>query len=135
VRIVLDTNQLLTCFSVRSRTHWLWQAFKNQQFDLCVTTEILDEYAEIFEKKFNYEIATLVLDILMESPNVLLIKEYYFWGLIKADLDDNKFVDCALMANADCIVTEDRHFNVLKNIPFPYIRVMNLEEFRLQLGL
>jgi uncharacterized protein len=135
VRIVLDTNQLLTCFSVRSRTHWLWQAFKNQQFDLCVTTEILDENAEIFEKKFNYEIATLVLDILMESPNVLLIKEYYFWGLIKADLDDNKFVDCALMANADCIVTEDRHFNVLKNIPFPYIRVMNLEEFRLQLGL
>jgi uncharacterized protein len=113
----------------------LWQAFKNQQFDLCVTTEILDEYAEIFEKKFNYEIATLVLDILMESPNVLLIKEYYFWGLIKADLDDNKFVDCALMANADCIVTEDRHFNVLKDIPFPYIRVMNLEEFRLQLGL
>jgi uncharacterized protein len=135
VRIVLDTNQLLTCFSVGSRTHWLWQAFKNQQFDLCVTTEIFDEYAEIFEKKFNYEIATLVLDILMESPNVLLIKEYYFWGVIKADLDDNKFVDCALMANADCIVTEDRHFNVLKDIPFPYIRVMNLEEFKLQLGL
>lgn len=130
MRVVVDTNQLLTCFSARSKTHWLWQAFQNQQFELCVTTEILDEYAEIFEQKYNFEAAELVLDILIESPNVLLIKEYFYWELIKADPDDNKFVDCALMANAQYIVTEDRHFNVLKKIPFPSINVLNLNEFK-----
>ncbi len=134
MRIVIDTNQLLTCFSVRSKTHWLWQAFKSQKFKLCVTTEILDEYAEIFEQKYNFEAAELILDILLESPNVILIKEYFFWELIKVDLDDNKFVDCALMANADCIVTEDKHFNVLKEIPFPRITVLNLEEFKMKLS-
>ncbi|MCU0326248.1 MAG: putative toxin-antitoxin system toxin component, PIN family [Spirosomaceae bacterium] len=130
MRVVIDTNQLLTCFSVRSKSHWLWQAFKNQEFELCVTTEILDEYAEIFEQKYSFEVAELILDILLDSPNVIFIKEYFFWGLIKEDLDDNKFVDCALMANASCIVTEDRHFNILKSIPFPKINILKLDDFK-----
>ena len=71
-----------------------------------------------------------MLDILLESPNVILIKEYFFWGLIKIDPDDNKFVDCALMANADFIITEANHFNVLEKIPFPNITVLSLEEFK-----
>ncbi len=129
MRVVIDTNQLLTCFSARSKTHWLWQAFQKQQFELCVTTEILDEYAEIFENKYNFDAAELILDILIESPNVVFIKEYFFWELIKVDPDDNKFVDCALMANADFIITEDNHFNVLKTIPFPKIAVLSLTEF------
>ncbi|MFN3488522.1 MAG: putative toxin-antitoxin system toxin component, PIN family [Emticicia sp.] len=129
MRVVIDTNQLLTCFSARSKTYWLWQAFQKQLFELCVTTEILDEYAEIFEQKYNFDAAELILDILVESPNVIFIKEYFFWELIKVDPDDNKFVDCALMANADFIITEDNHFNVLKTIPFPKILVLSLAEF------
>ena len=38
------------------------------------------------------------------------------FGLITADADDNKFVDCAIIAGAKYIVTEDRRFNVLKEI-------------------
>lgn len=129
MRVVIDTNQLLTCFSARSKTHWLWQAFQKQQFELCVTTEILDEYAEVFERKYSFDTAELILDILIESPNVVFIKEYFFWELIKTDPDDNKFVDCTLMANADYIITNDNHFNVLKTIPFPKIEVISLEEF------
>ena len=37
---------------------------------------------------------------------------HYTFALIEADKDDNKFVDCAIAANAKCIVTED----VLKHI-------------------
>lgn len=32
---------------------------------------------------------------------------HYTFALIEADKDDNKFVDCAIAANAKCIVTED----------------------------
>jgi uncharacterized protein len=49
--------------------------------------------------------------------------------LIKSDLDDNKFVDVALIANVDYIVTNDRHFNVLKTTPFPKVQVINVDEF------
>jgi predicted nucleic acid-binding protein len=50
--------------------------------------------------------------------------------LIVADADDNKFADCALNAGADLIVTNDRHFNVLKSIAFPPIKVVDIETFK-----
>ena len=46
-----------------------------------------------------------------------------------ADPDDNKFVDRALNACADYIVTNDKHFNVLKSIGFQPIKMINIETF------
>jgi predicted nucleic acid-binding protein len=62
-------------------------------------------------------------------PNLLYVNKYYFWRLITIDPDDNKFVDCAIAANADFIVTDDKHFNVLKNVAFPSVKVINAAEF------
>jgi uncharacterized protein len=50
-------------------------------------------------------------------------------NLISADPDDNKFVDCAFAANAHYIVTNDKHFNILKLIPFPKIALLKIQEF------
>ena len=52
------------------------------------------------------------------------------WDLIFADPDDNKFVNCALNAGADCIVTNDKHFNILRKIDFPQIDVINIDAFK-----
>lgn len=49
--------------------------------------------------------------------------------LIESDPDDNKFVDCAIAANADYIVTEDTHFNPLKMISFPHVEIKRLHDF------
>jgi predicted nucleic acid-binding protein len=54
---------------------------------------------------------------------------YYNWNLIRDDRDDDKFVDCAVASNAETIVTHDRHFNILKTIPFPQITILTLSEF------
>lgn len=43
--------------------------------------------------------------------------------------DDNKFVDCAIVANAQYIVTEDKHFQVLQSIDFPKVDVIDLDSF------
>jgi uncharacterized protein len=129
VKVVIDTNILLVSFSTKSKSHWLWESFKNRKFKICVSTEILNEYAEIFEQKYNYNVAESALEIILESPNRILITEYFHWNLITVDPDDNKFVDCAFMANADYIVTNDKHFNDLKNYPFPPIKVISLDEF------
>lgn len=48
---------------------------------------------------------------------------------IFADLDDNKFVDCAFAANAAFIVSEDSHFEALKTLAFPKIMVLKLKAF------
>lgn len=49
--------------------------------------------------------------------------------VLDTDPDDNKFVDCAIIANAKYIVTQDHHFDVLKNIEFPKVDVVNIQTF------
>ena len=63
------------------------------------------------------------------SENVELIQPYFHLGLITADPDDNKFVDCAFAANATYIVSNDSHFDVLQSVDFPILLVLKLKEF------
>jgi uncharacterized protein len=131
--IVLDTNLLLSSVSPRSSSHWLYQAMMNGAFRLCVTTEILNEYAEIIEWGFGkrgQQVSDLVLEAISNSPFTNHILVFYHWPFIEQDPDDNKFVDCAVAANVDFIVTEDRHFDVLATIDFPKLTVINLANFK-----
>ncbi|MCB9276528.1 MAG: hypothetical protein H6564_21025 [Lewinellaceae bacterium] len=48
-RIVLDTNVFLVCIPERSRLHWIFQKLLAGDYDLCITTDILAEYAEMIE--------------------------------------------------------------------------------------
>ena len=43
--------------------------------------------------------------------------------------NDNKFVNCALWGNAHYLVSNDKHFRVLKHIDFPKIDVLVIDEF------
>jgi len=38
-------------------------------------------------------------------------------------------VDCAFKANARYIVTQDHHYDVLKQTSFPFIDVIDIDEF------
>jgi len=78
----------------------------------------------------NEAIAKNVIRTLLLLPNVKYVNVFFHWNLIEADPDDNKFVDCAMFANANYIVTEDKHFNVVKSIDFPKVNVINIEYFR-----
>ncbi len=131
--MVLDTNVLLAALPQTSNTHIIFQHLLSGSFTLCVTTDILHEYEEVFQRRANREVAVLALDLLDILPNLERINKYYFWNLITADPDDNKFVDCAIAANAHFICTEDKHFNVLENIPFPTVSVISIKEFILLL--
>jgi predicted nucleic acid-binding protein len=74
--------------------------------------------------------AKFIVGAIHNAPHAEPITVYFKWGLITADTDDNKFVDCALNAGADVIVTNDKHFNVLKNIDFPKINVIDIDAFK-----
>ncbi len=67
--------------------------------------------------------------LLSELPNIEFINTYYQWNLISADPDDNKYSDCAIAFNADYLVTEDKHFNILTTVPFPEVPTLSLDEF------
>ncbi|MBQ9666797.1 MAG: putative toxin-antitoxin system toxin component, PIN family [Bacteroidaceae bacterium] len=127
-RLVLDTNSLIQCISRQSQYHDLWLSFLDGRNILCVSTEILAEYTEILEKKTSAAFAELALEVITNNPYTEFITPWYHFNAIKADPDDNKFVDCAVVANAKFIVTEDHHYNELKNLDFPKIETIRLDE-------
>ena len=107
----------------------VWRNFVDVKYTLCVTNEILAEYEEILTQKVGPEIATNIIQAILDLPNTRMIQVYYHLRLITADPDDDKFVDCAFKANAKYIVTEDHHYDVLKQTPFPRIEVVDIDEF------
>ena len=66
---------------------------------------------------------------MVNLPNVYLIDPKFNWQLIELDPDDNKFVYCAVASSVDYIISNDRHFDILKEIPFPKVTVLNAGEF------
>ena len=130
MKIVLDTNCLLPAIFPRSIYHWVWECFRRGNFTLCYCNEIITEYEELLSNLYPHEITENTIRLLLTSHNVEKVISFYKWNLISADPDDNKFVDCAINAGADYIVTNDKHFNILKEIDFPYIKVVDIETFR-----
>jgi len=49
--------------------------------------------------------------------------------LIRDDVDDNKFIDCAFAGNVNFLVSNDKHFNILKTTQFPKIPLLSISEF------
>lgn len=129
LKVVLDTNVLLVSISSKSKYHLIYEKLVDDEYDLFITNEILMEYEEVISLKYNSSVARDVIKSLLILPNVYKTSIYYNWNLITDDTDDNKFVDCALNSNSHLLVTNDKHFQVLKNIDFPKIVVTNIDDF------
>jgi uncharacterized protein len=130
MKIVLDTNAFLVAIPPKSQYRPIFDALLQKKFSLAYSNEILLEYEEILKRKANPIVVANALELLSAMSNIEKVEVYFNWNLIEIDLDDNKFVDCAIAANADYIVTNDKHFNILKTIDFPFVRVISIAEFK-----
>ena len=128
--VVIDTNVLLVSISSKSKHHWLYNLILDKKIKVAFTHDILIEYEEQIGIHWHHDVAVNVVRSLTELSTSLLTIIYFNLQLIKADTDDNKFVDCAFAANADFIITNDSHFNILKTVDFPSIPVLNIDEFK-----
>ena len=115
--------------SAKNDYHLVWQAFLRGDYTLCVSNEIIEEYLEVLSRNINPWVAESIVYAILTRRNVKKLVAYYHFDLIAADPDDNKFVDCAIAANAKFIVSEDHHFDVLKSCTFPKVDVIGLDLF------
>ncbi len=129
MRVVIDSNILVSIIGKKSRLRAIWDAFIEGRFDMYVSEDILKEYEEILQEHAAPGTDEIVLEIFSESPNVHFQHTYYAWNAITFDPDDNKFFDVAVASNATYLVTNDRHFDVVKKLPFPKIKILTSEEF------
>ncbi len=112
--VCIDTNVVLGMFGRNGPWLPIRQALIDGRLIWAVTTEILLEYEEVAAREMGSTAAAQLIrfiDLLAQTrSNLRQISPTFRFQLITADPDDNKFSDCAITANADYIVTEDRHF-------------------------
>jgi uncharacterized protein len=127
-RVVIDTNIILVSLTSHSRWHQVYTYLQEGAYTLVVSNEIVSEYAEKILATYDRATAENFLRTLLALPNVEHQEIYYLWNLITAYADD-KFVDCAVAASVDFLVSKDRHFDILAEISFPSIRGFRLPQF------
>jgi putative PIN family toxin of toxin-antitoxin system len=109
--------------------HLIYQSLISGKFNLSISVDILLEYEEVLQQKYSLATAQTFVTLLNELPNVHHALPHYKWQLISTDPDDNKYCDCAIAGKALYIVTEDKHFDSLKNISFPSLTVIGIDHF------
>lgn len=129
LRVVADINCLLASINPKGDYFLLYQLFKAQAFEWVLSNEILTEYEEQLTRRYSASLAAQVHEILTLAPNSRFQEAYYRWQLITDDPDDNKFVDVAIAANADYVVTNDRHFSLLARLEFPKVPLLTIRQF------
>ncbi len=132
LHLVLDTNILVAIIGRKSPFRWIFDAIISGKIALCVTTEILLEYREILEQKNGEEVAENVVNFITVMPATQRVEVFFAFNFITEDADDNKFLNCAIAANAHYLVLNDGHFAVLDQLGFPKVNWLTLQEFESQ---
>lgn len=117
--VCIDTNVVMGMFG--SAAPWLRirQAVLAGEIIWAVSNEILLEYEEVAAREMGETHASrigLFIELARQTHRrILYITPEFRFQIITHDVDDDKFADCAICAHADYVITEDRHFQSLKN--------------------
>lgn len=109
MRVVLDTNILVSGIFYSGPPSQILSAWLEDRFDLVVSEEILGEYgrtARRFGERFPGVDLALVLDRI--ALHGLLVVPVKLPDDACADWGDIKFLECAVAAGDSCIVSGDR---------------------------
>lgn len=101
----------------KSPYHQILLDFLAGKYLLCVSNEVVLEYEEILTRKVGSLVANNIINAILASSNTIFINPQKRYQLIKSDPDDNKFVGCAISANAKYIVSQDHHYDVIRFNP------------------
>jgi putative PIN family toxin of toxin-antitoxin system len=128
-RVVLDTNVLISALVFKgdlSNIAVLWQ--KSKIIPL-ISKETFDEFRTVLEyPKFTLssgEIKSIIKQEILPFFEVVNVSKRVK-GVCR-DPDDDKFISCAISANADCIVTGDKDLSDLKK--YQSIKIIHASDF------
>ncbi len=129
IKVVIDTNVFFAGLSYNSYYFPIIEAIYRNKLMLLVSTPILLEYKEILENEYPSEMMDHFFNFLDNSSNIGYVNPTFKFQLPFEDADDQMFVDCAVCGNADYLITNDRHFDVLHGVEFPKLKVITAENF------
>lgn len=128
MRIVLDTNVLISGIFFQGPSYRILQAWKNKKIQFIISPEIYDEYSrvtEVISRKYpGIDISEILKLIAIYSE---ISQSYVLSEQVCEDPDDDKFIACAISNEARYIVSGDKH--LLKISGYQGIRVLKPQEF------
>ena len=110
MRIILDTNVFVSGIFWKGPPYQILQAWRNRKLRLVLTPDILEEYNRVsLELSINFPEVDLFpfMDLLTVEAEVYTSVKLP--QPVSVDPSDDKFLACALIANAVCIVSGDHH--------------------------
>ncbi len=130
MRVVIDTNVFVSSFfNPKGNPKRVIDLWKNRKITICITEEILEEYVEVLARlglSYEPELEEL-LKLFKKKNNIVYISPTPKFSLIKDDPSDNKFIECAAAAQAQYIISGDKHLLNLK--AFRNIAAISPSEF------
>ncbi len=115
--VCIDTNVVLGMFGRAAPLLPLRQALLAGRLQWALSTEIMLEYEEIAAHEMGAGAVDRLfrfIKLVDETRGVIrYISPPFRFRVVSPDPDDDKFADCAIAAEADFIITEDRHFKAM----------------------
>jgi|SRR5215813_11339566 len=127
MRVVFDTNIFISAFLIPgSQGERAFLLAQRKKVSLFTSVAILTETAQKLREKFSQEETDIraALKLISRAAKVLRPPTSVH---ILADEPDNRILECALAAQADLIVSGDRHLRQLKK--FQGISIIRLADF------
>ncbi len=117
--VVLDSNALVQMFGQASMHGALKTALMDGHLVLAVSTPILLEYEEVicrYSSRTRWDDVARMLELIkLLHGTILEVTPSFRFRTITSDADDDAFADCAIVADADFIITEDHHFDAMRD--------------------
>jgi putative PIN family toxin of toxin-antitoxin system len=126
--VVLDTNVVLSAFLYGGRPKQIFQMVLSGSIQLASSESLLNEIRGVLHRpKFGLN-TQFIQTILSEYSGVAKWKEpAEHYDIVQDDPNDNQFIDCAVSAKADYLITGDKH--LLKLSVFRMVKIISVDGF------
>ena len=121
IRAVIDTNVLVSgIISPKGPPRKILDLARKKSFKVVTSIAINHEILRVLHRDYIYTKYNLTEEIIDDISTFLyegtaLTEDRYAVSKVKKDMEDNKFIACALEGDADYIVSGDEHLLGLKH--------------------
>lgn len=126
--VVIDTNVVLSAFLYGGMPKQILQMVLSGSIELASSESLLNEIRGVLHRpKFGLS-AQFIQSILSEYSGIAKWKEpIEHFSIVQDDPNDNQFIDCAVAAKADYLITGDKHLQKLA--VFRMVKIISVDSF------
>ena len=115
-KLVVDTNVLLSSFISIGPPRVILNRIRDRLDLLCISPPILEEYLTVLQRAgIAEDLITSLFSLFQDPDHVIPVFQSRRVEIIREDPSDDMFLECAIEARADYVISGDRHLRRRKS--------------------